>query len=41
MNLQKKKKNFVVMYNKSKHKKIFKSKMIMTLSKSQEDFWRF
>lgn len=35
MNLQKKKKNFVVMYNKSKYKKFFKSKIIMTLSKSQ------
>lgn len=40
MNLQKKKKNFVVTYNKSKYKKIFKSKIIMTLSKSQEDFER-
>lgn len=38
MNLQKKKKNFVVTYNKSKYKKIFKSKIIMILSKSQEDF---
>lgn len=40
MNLQKKKKNFVIIYNKSKYKKIFKSKIIMTLSKSQEDFER-